>query len=98
MKKSLFLHGTAVLTLALALSPVAVEASNRLTLDQAVQKCTDRAVIFGRTPFGRFGESPPENLVQDQYRACVYANSKQYPVAKVQYRDSVLTLLRDAFK
>ena len=98
MKKSHFLQGAAVLTLALGLLPIAVEASNRLTLDQAVQKCTDRAIAFGRAPFGRFGESPPENMVQERYRACVYANSNQYPVAKVKYRESILTLLQDAIK
>lgn len=98
MKKSHFLQGVTALTLVLSLSPVTVEASNRLTLNQAVQKCTDRAIVFGRTPFGRYGVSPPESMVQDQYRACVYANSGQYPVAKVKYRESVLTLLQDAFK
>ena len=98
MKKSHFLQGVTALTLVLSLSPFAVEASNRLTLNQAVQKCTDRAIAFGRAPFGRFGESPPENMVQEQYRACVYTNSNQYPVAKVQYREPILTLLQDAIK
>ncbi|WGI23139.1 hypothetical protein [Amylibacter sp. IMCC11727] len=97
MKSSRILKGAATLTLALGLLPVAVEARNQLTLDQAVQKCTDRAIQYGRKPYGPFADSPPDYKVQTQYRACVYANSGQYPTAKVKYRDSILTLLRDAF-
>lgn len=97
MKLSRILHGVATLTLAIGLLPVAAEARGQLTLDQAVQKCTDRAIEFGRKPYGRHAESPPDYKVQTEYRACVYANSGQYPSAKVKYRESILTLLRDAF-
>lgn len=88
------------LTLAAAAAtfiPVAADARPKLSYDQAVRVCTERAVKFGRQPYGRFAEEPPEYRVQTEYRACVYANSGQYPTAKVEYRDSVLTLLKDVF-
>lgn len=83
--------------LAATMIPMAGHARSKLTFDQAVRVCTDRAVQFGRQPYGRYAGSPPENRVQTEYRTCVYANSGQYPTAKVEYRDSILTLLKDAF-
>lgn len=82
---------------AVSMIPLGGEARGKLTFGQAVRVCTDRAVQFGRQPYGRLAESPPENRVQDEYRTCVFANSGQYPTAKVKYRESILTLLKDVF-
>ena len=95
--KTSILKTLTLAALAATMIPMAGQARSKLTFDQAASVCTDRAVKFGRQPFGRFAQSPPPHLVQDKYRACVFANSGQYPTAKVQYRDSILTLLKDAF-
>lgn len=72
--------------------------SPQMTLDQAVDVCTERAVKFGRKPFGIFADEPPPYRVQTDYRACVWAYSHQYPDAPVKYRDPLPTLLRNALK
>ncbi len=77
--------------------PAIAERGARMSFDQAVSVCTKRAVEFGRQPYGRFAEEPPAYRVQTEYRQCVYANSRTYPNQPVRYRDSILTLLRDAF-
>jgi hypothetical protein len=97
MKKKHLLKAMVFAAITFTVLPMSVEARGKLTFDQAVQKCTDRAVEFGRQPYGRLADSPPENKVQDQYRSCVFANSGQYPTSKVKYRESILTLLKDAF-
>lgn len=93
----LTLNTIALAAVAVTMIPHGAQARTKLTFEKAKQVCTDRAVRFGQQPFGRLANEPPENLVQTRYRACVYANSGQYPTAKVQYRDSILTLLKDAF-
>ncbi len=94
---TLLLKSFTLAAVAATMIPVTGQARTKMSFDQAVQVCTDRAVQFGRQPYGRYAGEPPENRVQTEYRACVYANSGQYPTAKVQYRDSILTLLKDAF-
>jgi hypothetical protein len=97
MKKNKLIKALMVAVLTSSVLPLSAEARGRLTLDQAVRKCTDRAIEYGRQSYGPSADEPPPNKVQAQYRACVFANSGQYPTAKVQYRESVLTLLKDAF-
>lgn len=97
MGVSTLLKTMAVAAVVTSMMPAMGQARGSLTLGQAVDKCTKRAVEFGRKPYGRYAESPPEYRVQTEYRACVYANSGQYPTAKVKYRESVLTKLKDAF-
>ena len=86
------------LTLAAALASIAVPvgAAPRMTLEQAVELCTERAKRYARMPQGRLGEEPPRARVLQDYRHCVFANSHRYPVAPPKYRDSILTTLRDA--
>lgn len=91
--KSLIL-GALMGTLAL---PVAA-AQPRMSFDQAVDLCTERARKLALIPHGPYGDEPPRVRVEQEYRACVYANSRQYPSTMPQYRVSILTLLRDALK
>lgn len=72
----------------------AANARTALSYDKAVDICTDQAVLFGKKPFGRFADEPPPNLVQDQFRACVYGYSQRYPAHKVKYRETVFRLQR----
>ena len=58
----------------------------RLTLDDATALCTQRAVAFGKRPWNAIHPEPPNNVVQDRFRACVFAKSGMYPVQKVQWR------------
>ena len=95
--KTLDLKSFALIAAIAAVFPVHAEAREQLSFDQAVRVCTERAVRLGRQPHGRYGEEPSEYRVQTEYRACVYAKSGQYPTAKVKYRESILTLLKDAF-
>ena len=96
MNSSLFKYIMLALV-ATTMIPVASEARNKLSIDQALRICKDRAVKLARQPHGRYAEEPPEYLVQTEYRACVFANSGKYPILKVEYRESILTLLKDLF-
>ena len=87
---------TTLLCAALA-SPVFAERGARMDVGQAIDLCTKRAVNFGRRPFGPYAEEPPPDMVQTAYRQCVYANAKVYPSLPVRYRETIQTLLRDAF-
>lgn len=71
-------------------------AAPKMSLPQAVDLCTERAVKFGRIPRGQFADEPPPEMVEQRFRACVFANSHQYPSEPPKYRDSILTTLRDA--
>ncbi len=97
MGVSTLLKTVAIAAIVTSMMPSMGQARGTLSLGQAVDKCTKRAIETGRRPFGRYGDNPPEYLVQTEYRACVYANSGQYPTAKVEYRESILTKLKDAF-
>ena len=70
-------------------------AQPRMTLQQAVDLCTERARKFAIVPYGKHGEEPPRARVEQDYRACVYANSHRYPVRPPDYRDSILDLFRN---
>lgn len=72
--------------------------SPQKTLDQAVDICTERAIRFGRKPFGLRGDEPPPYRVQTDYRACVWAYAHQYPQSPVEYRDPLPTVLRNVLK
>ncbi|MEM7441304.1 MAG: hypothetical protein AAF393_17055 [Pseudomonadota bacterium] len=72
------------------------EAGPRMSLPQAVDVCTKRAVQFAKIPRGPVGEEPEPSLVEQRYRACVYANARQYPSEPPKYRQSILTPLLDA--
>ena len=71
-----------------------VAAQPRMTLQQAVDLCTERARKFALVPYGRHAEEPPRARVEQDYRACVYANSRRYPVRPPEYRDSIMDLFR----
>lgn len=70
------------------------KASTQLSYENAVEVCTQRAIKFGQQPSNRFADEPPPSMVQDQYRACVYAYSRQYPTEKVKYRETFFSLQR----
>lgn len=76
----------------------ACAATPRMSLEEAVSICTERAKRFAQVPYGRFAEEPPPERVAQDYRACVFANSGRYPAEPPRYRESVLTHLRDALK
>ena len=85
----------AFLALAATLAAAAAQAAPpRMSLSQAIDLCTERARLQGRQLYGRFGDEPPPNLINERYRACVWANSHQYPPGPPKYRDSVLTLFK----
>ena len=65
-------------------------ATPKRSFAEAVDVCTDRAVKFGNSTFGKAADFPQPDMVQQRYRACVFANSGKYPKAPVQYRKSVL--------
>ncbi|WP_069300121.1 hypothetical protein [Neptunicoccus sediminis] len=87
-----------LLLLALGAGQGATARQAQMSLEQAVEVCTERAVKFGRKPYGLYGDEPPPYRVQTEYRACVWAYSKQYPDAPVDYRDPAPTVLRNLFK
>lgn len=60
--------------------------SASLSLEDATTLCTQRAIAFGQRPWNAVHPEPPNNVVQDRFRACVFANSGAYPAAKVQWR------------
>ena len=62
------------------------QQAGKLGFAEAVGLCTERAVVFGMGRYGREAEEPPDNVVQDRYRACVYANSGAYPKGAVAWR------------
>lgn len=73
-------------------------AGPRMSYESAVKLCTKRAQRFGRMPYGRGGDEPPPARVEREYRACVYANSHQYPSAPPRYRGSILKDLGGVLK
>lgn len=81
-----------------SLAGPAAAAQPRMSFAEAVDVCTERARKFALIPRGPYGEEPSRSRVEQDYRACVYANSHQYPSEPPRYRDSVLTVLRGALK
>lgn len=68
----------------------------KLSLAQATQVCTERAVEFGQKPWSHVDAEPPNSAVQDRYRACVYANSGSYPAEDVNWRRPPPTPAKEA--
>lgn len=70
--------------------PVALAACGptaaKLSLADATALCTDRAIAFGKRDWTPFNPEPPNAVVQDRYRACVFANSGAYPDGPVAWR------------
>lgn len=93
IRKSLpIVVATAVAAIAMP-APQASATQPRMSLPEAVNLCTERARRFAQVPYGQFAEEPPRARVEQDYRACVFANSQRYPVAPPKYRDSILGLL-----
>ena len=73
------------------LAPAALAGSSaRLSLGEAEAICGERATKLAYTPRGRDYDYPPNNLVQDFYRACVFGYSRQKASGKLEYCRSVL--------
>ena len=70
----------------------------KLGLAEAVDLCTERAIVFGMGRYGREAEEPPNSVVQDRYRACVYANSGAYPEGPVAWRRPPPTPFEEAIE
>lgn len=64
----------------------ACQPTPRMSLEEAIAICTKRAIAFGRMPFDPERDEPPNSVVQDNYRACVWAYSGQYPPGPVVWR------------
>ncbi|MCP5086794.1 MAG: hypothetical protein GY952_08340 [Rhodobacteraceae bacterium] len=69
---------------------VAEPRGGYVSLSEAEQKCSERAYRFSRSTFGRYAEHPEPYLVWTRYRACVYANSRQYPSSRPDFTNRKL--------
>ncbi|MCP5088583.1 MAG: hypothetical protein GY952_17475 [Rhodobacteraceae bacterium] len=65
-------------------------AGGFISLSAAEKKCGVRAQKFADSSFGRYAEHPEPYLIWQRYRACVYANSRQYPSYKPDFRGRTL--------
>lgn len=86
----------ALLGLVAVLGACVPVAATKLSLHDATAVCTDRAIAFGQRPWTVYEDEPPDSVVQDRYRACVFAKSGSYPAHPVAWRHQRPTPLRQA--
>ncbi|WGI22445.1 hypothetical protein [Amylibacter sp. IMCC11727] len=67
-------------------------AGSKVSLQSAEAICLDRVAKFAQAASVGDGGGPQPSRIKDQFRACVFAKSGQYPQNELKIRGQVVTL------